>query len=40
MLMLGIERTMLISSIAWCVAPSGPTEMPPWAPPIFTLRLV
>ena len=27
---------MLISSIAWCVAPSGPTEMPPCAPPIFT----
>src|SRR4026208_864641 len=29
--MLGIERMMLISSIAWWVAPSGPTEMPPGA---------
>ncbi len=27
-----------ISSSAWCVAPSGPTEIPPWAPAIFTLR--
>ena len=26
-----------MSSIAWCVAPSGPTETPACAPAIFTL---
>ena len=30
---------MLSSSSAWWVAPSGPTEMPPWAPAIFTSSL-
>ena len=27
----------VISSSDWWVAPSGPTEIPPWAPAIFTL---
>jgi len=36
--MFGMARTMAISSIAWCVAPSGPTLIPPCAPPIFTGR--
>ena len=33
----GITRMIAMSSIAWCVAPSGPTETPACAPAIFTL---
>ena len=34
--MFGITRMIAMSSIAWCVAPSGPTETPACAPAIFT----
>ena len=36
--MFGMLRMIANSSIAWWVAPSGPTEMPPCAPPILTGR--
>ena len=36
----GITRVIAISSIAWCVPPSGPTETPAWLPTITQGRLL
>ena len=38
--MFGRHLIIAISSRAWWLAPSGPTESPPCAPPNFTLRLL
>ena len=38
--MFGRTRISATSSSAWCVAPSGPTEIPACAPPSFTFRLL
>ena len=38
MVMPGMERMVAKSSQHWWLAPSSPTEMPPWVAPIFTFR--
>src|SRR5439155_290361 len=36
----GIPRMSPMSSLIWCVAPSGPTVSPAWEQKIFTFRFV